>query len=601
MSQTDPNSYTDESQGRVSRVELYLVVDFQSRRLVGKVHLALKGVSAAFIDLDTRDLTIEEVTDANANTLEWSLGDPDPILGSRLRIGLPPATAALIIKYETSPKASALQWLQPEQTAGGDYPYLFSQCQPVHARSMLPIQDSPLVRFTYKAEIDVPDPLVAVMSAAPAQRQPVSDPGLSRFVFEMPQPIPAYLLAIAVGCIAQKDIGSRCRVYAEPELLDKAAWEFEPAESMLRSAEQMFGPYLWDRYDFLIMPPAFPYGGMENPRLNFLTPTLIAGDRSLISTLVHEIAHSWLGNLVTNASMEDFWLNEGFTVWAERRIIEMLEGQEMASLDAAIGRKSLEDALEKFGEYSPYTRLKTDLRGVDPDEIFSEVPYEKGFLFIALLEQSAGRKCFDRFIRKYIEKFKFTSITTEQFLSFLDEKLPGLSEKVGAQEWIYHPGLPDNCPEFHSKRLSELLYLAKGWGEGLRPAINDARKWQPKEWLVYLANIPERLSYEDCRWLDLNFNLTETGNAEILCEWLTKVALSEYKPAFPRISAFVGSMGRMKYLKRIYQALAERDETREFAMELFNKYRETYHPIAQSALQRIIKDQRVSQFHRQTA
>ena len=596
MSYTDPHSYTDLSQGRVCRVQLHLNVDFEKRCLSGDAHLTFEGLRQGFIDLDTRDLTIIEVTDTHRRSLEWSLGERDPILGSRLRVGLARSTEGVIVKYETSPGASALQWLKPEHTAGGRHPYLFSQCQPNHARSILPIQDSPVVRFTYKAIVNVPDPLVAVMSAAPAERQPGPEPGLSSFLFEMPQPIPAYLIALAVGDIGQKDIGPRCRLYAEPQVLDNAAWEFKPAESILRSAELMFGPYLWDRYDFLVMPPAFPYGGMENPRLNFYTPTLISGDRSSINSLVHELAHSWLGNLVTNASMEDFWLNEGFTVWAERRIIETLEGKEAASLDAAIGRKSLAKALDRFGEDSPYTRLKTDLKGIDPDEVYSQVPYEKGFLFVTLLEQSAGRKQFDRFIREYIEQFKFTSITTEQFLAFLEEKLPGLAEKVGAQQWIYDPGIPENCPKLHSKRLSELLYLAEGWEKGLRPEFGTAHKWRAKEWLVYLTNIPAVLSFEDCKWLDVNFNLSNTPNAEILTEWLVKVASSGYEPGFERIRVFVGSMGRMKFLKPIYKALLEREATTELALELFNKYRETYHPIAQSVLARMIEDQLTAQF-----
>ena len=404
MSCFDPHSYTDISQGKVFKVDLRLTVDFEKLCLRGYVILKMTKLTQGFIDLDTRDLKINKITNINGDSLKWFLGERDSILGSRLRIELPEKTKEISIMYETSPEASALQWLKPEHTTGGKHPYLFSQCQPHHARSILPIQDSAVVRFSYRAEITVPEPLVAVMSAAPGKKQDGPDSGLATYTFEMPQPIPAYLLALAVGNIAQKDIGSRSRVYAEPEILEKAAWEFEPVDSILQKAEELFGHYLWDRYDFVVMPPAFPYGGMENPRLNFFTPTLIAGDRSMINTLVHELAHSWTGNLVTNATMEDFWLNEGFTVWAERRIIEVLEGKEAAVLDAAIGLNNIKRDLDRFGENSPYTQLKTDLKGIDPDEVFSRIPYEKGFLFFTLLEQNVGRKSFDKFVQEYIER-----------------------------------------------------------------------------------------------------------------------------------------------------------------------------------------------------
>ena len=591
MSYIEPHSYTDLSQGKLVKVDLRLTVDFEKLCLHGYVILTLSQSSKGYIDLDTRDLKIKRVTNTEGDSLKWFLADPDPILGSRLRIELPQKPEAISISYETSPKSSALQWLKPENTAGRNYPYLFSQCQPHHARSILPIQDSAMVRFPYKAEITVKEPLVAVMSSAPGKKKKGPKTGLVTYSFEMPQPIPAYLLAIAVGNIAHRDLSPRSRVYAEPEMIEKAAWEFEPVESILLKAEELFGPYLWDRYDFIVMPPAFPYGGMENPRLNFFTPTIISGDRSQINTLAHELTHSWTGNLVTNATMNDFWLNEGFSVWAERRLIEVLEGKESAILAAAIGRNNLQKDIDKFGKHSPLTKLKTDLLGVNPDEVFSRIPYEKGFLFILLLEKTIGRGTFDNFLKEYIERFKFTSITTEQFLEFLDEKLHGLSEKVGALEWIYDTGIPNNCPKLESKRLSELLKLAHAWKYGIRPDLQSVHLRKPREFLVYLSSLPEILSYEDCEWLDGNFDLSRSGNADILVEWLVRAASSGYKPAFPKIRDFLSSVGRMKYLKPLYKALVGRDDTKEFALEMFDQYNQRYHPIAQSTLKRVLEAQ----------
>ena len=425
-------------------------------------------------------------------------------------------------------------------TAGGKHPYLFSQCQAIHARSVIPCQDSPLARFTFDARVTVPEALTVVMAAAPGEAAKGPRQGTRTFAFTMPQAIPPYLFALAAGNIVGKDLGPRSRVYTEPEMLEASAWEFAGVDPMLLAAEEIFGPYLWDRFDFVVMPPSFPYGGMENPRLTFLTPTLLAGDRSLVNVLAHELAHSWTGNLVTNATIDDFWLNEGFTVWAERRILEKLEGTEAHSLSAAIGRKGLQDALDQFGMDSPFTRLKTDSWGSDPDEFYSMVPYEKGFLLVVLMEQTVGRAKFDAFVKKYIEKFSFTSITTDQFEDFLDAELPGLAEKVGAERWIHGEGLPDNAPSFTSKRLAELQGLAKGWSAGQRPDPAAAKAWSATDWQIYLQNLPRDIGLEGCAWLDKNFQLNNAGNSEILCNWLGLAVGNGYEPAYAKAAEFVG-------------------------------------------------------------
>lgn len=587
MARMDPHSYTDLEQGCISRLHWHLQVDFPLSRFRGVVQLELAEAQEGPLDLDTRDLLIDSVT-SDGKPLAFEHHRPEGFMGARLCVVRPRGCKTVRIEYRTTPQASALQWLAPENTAGGEHPYLFSQCQPIHARSMLPLQDSARVRFSFTADVDVPAPLVAVLAAAPGRKR-AGETGRTVFSFEMPQRIPSYLLALAVGDIASQDLGPRTRVYAEPATLKAAAWEFEAVEKMLTAAEELFGPYLWDRFDFIVMPPAFPYGGMENPRLTFLTPTLIAGDRSLVNVLAHELAHSWTGNLVTNATMNDFWINEGFTVWAERRILEALEGKDAVALSAAIGRHGLDEEIERFGADSPLTHLQTDLAGTDPDDVYSVVPYEKGALFVTLLEQTVGREEFDRFLKAYLERFKFTSITTQELVAFIEEQRPGLLEQVGAERWLHGPGIPDNAPVFQAARLEELSTLADGWKDGARPVVDEAKKWSADEWQIYLQRVPRPLDSEACAWLDKEFGLGGNGNAEILCQWLIIAAASAYEPAFPRLRSFLGSVGRMKYLKPLYKALVANNQ-QKLAREIFAASKAGYHPIARGVLEKMLAE-----------
>ncbi|MCP4574273.1 MAG: M1 family metallopeptidase [bacterium] len=588
MSRPDPHSFADLDQGRVSALDLDLAVDFATSRILGKATLHLAAPAGGPLDLDTRDLDVAAVRAADGSDLVFELGDPDPVLGTPLRVDLPAGAESFTVEYATSPEASALQWLEPAQTAGGEHPYLFSQCQAIHARSVIPCQDSPLARFTFDARITVPEALTVVMAAAPGEAGAGAAPGTRTFSFAMPQAIPPYLFALAVGNLVSQDLGPRSRVYTEPEMLEKSAWEFADVDKMLLAAEEIFGPYLWDRFDFLVMPPSFPYGGMENPRLTFLTPTLLAGDRSLVNVLAHELAHSWTGNLVTNATMDDFWLNEGFTVWAERRILEKLEGLEAKSLAAAIGRNGLMSAIESFGADSPFTRLQTDSAGSDPDEFYSLVPYEKGFLFVALLEETVGREKFDLFVKKYIETFSFKSITTAQFEEFLNAELPGVPAGIDAEGWIRGEGLPANSPAFTSARLESLEGQAKTWSDGARPDVAAAKEWTPEDWLIFLQALPQTLSPEDCAWLDGEFALTGQGNSEILCSWLSMALNSGYEPVYDRVRSFLGQVGRMKYLKPLYQALYGQEKSRALAKEIFEANKDSYHPIARGGIERIL-------------
>ena len=583
MARLDPHSYADSAQPQVSRFDWKAKVDFDRKVIDAEVRLELREPGQGPLDLDTRDLSILGVLSDTGEPLDHTLSPAEPILGSRLRVSLPPGTRALRIAYRTSPQATALQWLSPAQTAGGKHPYLFSQCQSIHARSVIPLPDSPRVRLRYRAEVEVPAELKAVMAARALHREA---PSAARAVdvFEMPQAIPPYLFALAAGHLESRDVGPRSRVWAEPEVVKAAAWEFAGVDSMILAAEKLFGPYDWERFDILTMPPSFPYGGMENPRLTFLTPTLLAKDRSLVNVVAHELAHSWTGNLVTNANADHFWLNEGFTVWAERRIQEVLEGPEVTALHAELGRQSLEKAIDELKDHPEWTRLRTDFAGVDPDEAYSQVPYEKGFLFLRALEDTVGRPAFDACLRKYLDRFRFQSITTDDFVAFFEKELPGALSKVDAKAWIDGTGIPANAPRAHSAKLEALRTLGSK-----APSDQAARSWTPAEWSLYLEALPHPAPRELCEELERRFALGRSTNYEVLVSWLELAVSSGHQAAIPKVEQVLGEVGRMKYLKPLYSALAKAEATREVARRCFERYQDGYHPIARGAIEAILK------------
>ncbi len=581
MARPDPHSYCDDTQVETASLALTARVDFEQRTLDAEATLTFVRAGGGTLDLDTRDLRISTIHDHEGTALPFVLHAADPILGARLAIALPAGTRWVRIAYRTSPGASALQWLEPAQTTGGVLPFLFSQCQAIHARSVIPLQDTPRLRIRYRAELVVPRTLRAVMAAAHVGRSEAGE--LATETFEMPQPIPPYLFAFAVGDLASRDLSTRSRVYAEPAMLERAAYEFGGVEQMITAAEDLFGPYDWERFDVLAMPPSFPYGGMENPRLTFLTPTVIAGDRSLVNVLAHELAHSWTGNLVTNANAEHFWLNEGFTVYAERRIIEALDGVEVAALHAALGWRTLGEAIARFAKRPELTRLRTELTGVDPDDAYSQVPYQKGYFFLRTLEDAAGREAFTRWLRSYLTTFRFQSITTAEFEAHFERELPGVLAKIDSQRWLYGDGLPDNAPRPRSERLATIERLA-----GAVPDETLAQRWSPTEWQLYLDSVPRPASAEQCRTLDER--LTRTTNYEVLVAWLTLALQSGYHAVLPRVEEVLASVGRMKFLRPLYLALARDPKTAELARSTFERLRPSYHPIAQQVVQSVLRD-----------
>jgi leukotriene-A4 hydrolase len=569
MARLDPHSYADSEQPQTRSIELHAVVDFAVHVVRSEVVLHFREAAhSGPIDLDTRDLRIETVESLNGEALGFQLSPADPILGSRLRLELPSGTLGVRIRCASSPQAMALQWLDAAQTASGK-PFLFTQCQPIHARSILPLQDTPRVRITVdKARFEVPAGLRALMAGAAIDSQ----------TFAMPQPIPPYLFAFAVGDLVERPISPRCSVWAERPIADAAAFELGDLEATLTAAEQLFGPYDWDRADLLVMPPSFPYGGMENPRLTFVTPSLLAGDKSLVNVVAHELAHAWTGNLVTNANANHFWLNEGFTVYAERRILEAMHGRETSELHAAIGRHDLEVALGRFASRPELTKLRTELRGLHPDEAYSSVPYEKGYLFLRRLEEAAGRPAWDEFLRTYLLRFRFQSIDTNQFLSTLNGLLPGLAARVEAAHWIDGPGLPPDAPVPVSVRLTELQRLAR--------ASELPGLLAPTELLVYLQALPQPADAKLLSALDAQFGLSVRKSLELRHTFVLAQLRAGLPEAVDGLRRVVRETGRMKYLKPLYAELAKRDLPA--AQRIYAENRPGYHPIAREVIESML-------------
>ncbi|MFN2237989.1 MAG: M1 family metallopeptidase [Thermoanaerobaculia bacterium] len=583
----DPHSFSTPNDVVVEHIDLDLSVNFPAKRLVGRASLVVNNRTGSdTLRLDTRDLTISNVTlGSEAVPTRWSLGEPEGVQGRSLLISVAPDTRRVNIEYETSPEAAAVQWLDPAQTSGGKWPFLFTQSQAILARTWIPLQDTPAVRFTYSATIRVPKPLVALMSA---ENPTEADPD-GTYEFEMPQPIPSYLMALAVGDLEFRDLGGRAGVYAEPAVVEKSAWEFADTAKMIDAAEQIYGPYQWGRYDILVLPPSFPFGGMENPRLTFATPTILAGDRSLVSLVAHELAHSWSGNLVTNATWDDFWLNEGFTTYFENRIMERVYGEGFARMLADLGRQDLEAEVEDLGATSADTHLKLDLTGRDPDDGMTDVAYEKGAHFLRLIEQTMGRERFDAFVQRWFDENAFKSATTEQFVGYLRANLsPEEEARIGIDQWVYGPGIPANIPTVQSDRIVNARAQAARFLQGAAAGELTTEGWTTQEWLLFLRALPARLTSEQMVALDREFKLTSSGNSEILFAWLMKAVTSEFETAYPALEEFLTSMGRRKFLEPLYKELVKTAEGKARAIRLYTTARPTYHPVSQGTIDTIL-------------
>jgi aminopeptidase N len=587
MGLPDPHSHANPQQARTEQISLALRVDFSSRTLQGEATLDLAQAREGPFDLDTRDLEIAAVSALDGRPLRHHLDPRDPILGSRLRIDLPAHAKGVRIRYSTSPRASALQWLDPGRS-GSAHPLLYSQCQSIHARSIAPLQDTPSVRARLDVRLTVPPGLRAIVAAGSLGREP-DGAGEAIDRFATPDPIPPHLIAFAVGDFERRRLSHRSAVWAAPALVDTAASELSGVERVLEAAESLFGSYRWGRYDLLVLPPSFPYGGMENPRLSFLSPSLLSGDGAVVNVIAHEVAHAWTGNLVTNASANDFWLNEGFAVYAERRILEALQGGDLAGMHAAIGRHDLDQTLHRLESRPELTRLRMDLAGLDPDLAYSSVPYEKGYLFLRRLEEIAGRAVWDAFLRTYLDRFAFRSITTQSFLDLLEESLPRVAATAGVLRWIDGPGIPADAPENPSQRLTELRILARRAAAGTLPPPAERERIGPAELVVFLQALPSPLPASVCEELDRAFHLETRRNLEIRVNWILVQLRSGIPHGTAAAREVLLSTGRLRHVRAIYAALCSQPALRDLALEIFEEAREGYHPIARARIEELLR------------
>ncbi len=581
-------------------ITLDLTVDFDAEQLGGSVTLTMRRLDTDAVDviLDTRDLSINGaqlvLAGGEAQPVDFRLGDTDEIKGTPLFLRLPDAAAsatkiALRIEYTTSPDSTALQWLPPNLTAGGKHPLMFSQSQAIHARSWVPLQDTPAVRITYEATIRTPPELLAVMSA---NNDPLTPRG-GEYHFEMPQPIPSYLMAIAVGNIFFAPLGEETGVYAEPELLDASVFEFADTQEMLEKAEEIFGPYEWGRYDLLVLPPSFPYGGMENPRLSFITPSLLAGDRSLVSVIAHELAHSWSGNLVTNATWRDQWLNEGTTSYLEARLMEVIYDKDRVDEERVLSYRELLLDLESV---SPDMQaLAPRLDSGDPDDFQGTMHYSKGQLLLTYLENAFGRTAFDRFLKMYFDEFSFGTISSERFLDYLEQHLLQVEgSTVGraeVEQWLYQPGLPDDAPLPESSTLNAAEAMARAWAEGeIDVAEIPVAGWSPQATRHFINSLPAELAADRLAVLGEGLAFSATRNAGIGRTWFIQVAERRYTPAYEQLEQFLNRFGRGRLIYPVYVALAENGTDLELAREMFQNARGAYHPLTEARIARALDD-----------
>ncbi len=576
MARHDPHSYADLAQGRITHIDLRITADFEAHTLQIEADYRLAEPVNGSLYLDSVGIGLVRAA-ADGQELEWEFDQQDELLGERLHLKNLNNVPSFTLAFNTSPEARALQWLPGVQTAGGRHPFLYSQCQAIHARSIFPCQDTPSVRFTFSAEVEVPAALTAVMAA---EQIGVESRGASRvFRFQMPQPIPSYLFALGAGDLAFRELGPRTGVYAEPELIEAAAWEFVENESKIVEAEKLLGPYLWGRYDLLILPPSFPYGGMENPRLTFLTPTAILGNRGQTALITHELAHAWTGNLVTNATWEDFWLNEGWTTYAETRITEVLEGKEIVDLMAVYDEQRLLEVMERVGLDSPLTCLKVPSEGRDPDATSTIIPYYKGSFLLKECEYAVGRERFDAFIQKYTGKYQFQSLTTEAFLDFFKQELPEVFEKVDVFEWIYEPGLTENRIRPQSALYDVVQAVLAAYRQGVRPIKEQVAGWHRYQILSFLQALPKQIPIEDCKYFEEILELRAKNDAGHYSYFYATCIASGYQEILPRVEQFLGQVGRMLYIAPIFRAMLASDWARGHVRRIFEQVRERHHAI----------------------
>ncbi len=582
----DPCSFSQPNLARITHLNLNLSVDFDNKILKGFAEYDIISNKSQEIIFDTNDsLTIDSIYADGNKISNYSWGEKNPHLGRALKVEIKPTSKKVKLYYKTNPNASALQWIPAHQTTNKKYPFLFTQGQFILTRSFIPIQDTPSIRITYNATIKVPKGLLALMSAKNPKQ--IIEDGI--YSFKMKQPIPPYLMALAIGDLEYKSLNKISGVYADPITIQAAHEEFSNTPKMITTANQLYGKYPWEQYDLLVLPPSFPYGGMENPRLTFITPTVITGDKSLTNLIAHELAHSWSGNLVTNATWDDFWINEGFTVYLERQIMKEVEGEEYVKMIESLGYENLEEAINNLGPENPYTALKINLNGANPEDAYSAVPYEKGYFFLNYLENRYGKENFTTFLKSYFEKFKFKTITTEQFIQELKESLTqGQDDFV--ETWVYNPGMPPLKKPI-SERLVNVENYFNEWLNGKITATKIPNSnWSTYEYLQFIRLIPEEgISESQMTDLDNKFDFTHSKNTEIAALWYEKAVYNSYKPAYASIEQFLRRVGKKRNIIPIFRAFID-NGNKELGAKLYKQVRPNYHPVTYKAIDKLFSE-----------
>jgi leukotriene A-4 hydrolase/aminopeptidase len=581
----DAHTLSNYKEVSIAHTHLDIEVDFNNKTVKGIASHTINNPSNKDqIILDTKNLEIYDVTLDDGDSATYFYGENDAILGLPLIIKIKEGTQKVNIHYSTTDGTEALDWLVPEQTADKSAPYMYTQGQSIFTRSWIPIQDTPGSRITYSAKVKVPEGMLAVMSASnPVERNPENV-----YEFNMPQPIPCYLIALAVGDLYFAPIDHRTGVYTEKSMLDACAYELGDMGKMVDAAETLYGDYQWERYDVIVLPPSFPFGGMENPRLTFATPTMIAGDRSLTALIAHELAHSWSGNLVTNATWDDFWLNEGFTVYFERRIMEDLYGKDYVEMLALLGYQDLQQDVSSLDP--KYQLLKLKLKGGHPDDGMNNIAYEKGYFFLRYVEESVGRAQFDEFLKAYFDNHKFQTIVTEYFVEYLQRNLLSKTElDLNIREWVYQPGIPDNCPKVVSSRFNNVESSLKSFYVSSDINEINAEDWSTHEWRHFVRNLNPKTTPAQMRIIDEKFNLTNSGNSEILAAWFEQSIKFGYDEIYPALEKFLVRVGRRKFLEPLYKALANSDEGMQRAREIYAKARGNYHYISFETIDKVLE------------
>jgi len=588
----DDHSFAKPLEARVKHVALDLNVDFDAKRIAGTATLDIdRKPDAKQIILDDKGLEIEGIADGSGQELPFNVGATDPNLGAPLEVTLRPDTQRLVIRYKSAPEAGALQWLTPAQTAGKKLPFLFSQGESIENRSWIPTQDSPGIRQSWEATIHVPAGMTAVMSA-PKSAEPITQGGESVFTFKMPHSVASYMIAISVGDLTFRSLGPRAGVWAEPATIGAASRELVDNEKMVAAAEKIYGPYAWGRYDVLVLPPSFPYGGMENPTMTFLTPTFIAGDKSLVSLIAHELAHSWSGNLATNATWDDFWLNEGMTTYAERRIVEQLYGKRVADEQIELGIDAMNKAVaDAGGPGKADTRLHLDLKNRASDEGLTDIAYEKGAAFLRTIEAIVGRDKFDAWLKGWFDRHRFQPVTSAMFLADIRQNLvkgdKALENKLMLGRWVYQPGIPPNIARPPAGTFVEQDKASAAFAVGSQ-APQAWANWTTDERLRFLNRLPRRLPKGRLDAIQSAFGLNGTSNSEIRFAWLDLAVGNRYDPAVPSIEQFLTSQGRGKFVGPLIRALAkDKQWGLPIARRIYPKARPLYHPLVTRGLDKL--------------